>query len=79
MLGFFLCLIYLWYCYSIFFTKTYGSFIYMGLILITCLSLCLSVILFLIKLNNIYLLIPIIPHCLCVYWDKKIRKKLIFN
>ena len=76
MFNYFLCLIYLWYCYSIFFTKTYGSFIYMGLILITCLSLCLSIILFLIKLNNIYLLIPIIPHCLCIYWDKKIRKKI---
>jgi len=76
MFSYFLCLIYLWYCYSIFFTKTYGSFIYMGLILITCLSLCLSIILFLIKLNNIYLLIPILPHCLCIYWDKKIRKKI---
>lgn len=79
MLEFFICIIYLWYSYSIFMTKTFGSFVFMGLILITCISLGLSVILYLINLNKFYLFIPFIPHCLCVYWDRRIRKRLNFK
>lgn len=71
-----ICIIYLWYCFSVFFTRTYGSFVYMGLIILQCGSLIASVTLYMLKSSTFYLLIPIIPHCLCIYWDNLTRKRL---
>ena len=83
MLTYLLCIIYLWYSYKVFYTKTYGSFIFIGLILGLCFSLISSVIMYLFTRKSSYLYIPLIPHIIYTYWDKKtmnmMKKKRIIR
>jgi hypothetical protein len=76
MLIYLLCIIYLWYSYKVFYTRTFGSFIFIGLVLVLFFSLIFSVIIYLFTTNTYYLYIPIIPHILFTYWENKIKKRL---
>lgn len=76
MLIYLLCIIYLWYSYKVFYTRTFGSFIFIGLVLALFFSLIFSVCIYLYTSNTYYLLIPIIPHITYTYWDNKIKKRL---
>ena len=76
MLIYLLCIIYLWYSYKVFYTRTFGSFIFIGLVLVLFFSLIFSVCIYLYTSNTYYLYIPIIPHITYTYWDNNIKKRL---
>jgi hypothetical protein len=74
-IGYILCIFYLWLGYKIFNDKTYGSYIYQFIIVLTSLSLYYSVFKYILTKNIYYLVIPLIMFILYFYIDNKLKKK----
>ena len=76
LLGYIISLFYFWFGYKIFTGKTFGSFLFQILIIITFFSLYVSSIFFIFTKNFLYLLIPFLPYTLYSIIQDKIRKKM---
>lgn len=74
--GYILSLFYFWFGYKIFAGKTFGSFLYQIIIIITFLSLYISTVFFIFTKNLGYLAIPAIPYIVYSIIQDNIRKKM---
>ena len=76
LVGYMICLFYLWFGYKIFTGKTFGSFLHQFIIIITCFSLYASFIFFIFTKQYIYLGIPCVPYIVFAYNQDRVRKKM---
>ncbi len=76
LIGYLISAFYLWFGYKIFTGKTFGSFIYQIITIITWFSLYLSSVLFIFKSNIYYLLIPTVPYIIYSLYEDRIRRKM---
>ncbi len=74
--GYIVSLFYFWFGYKIFTGKTFGSFLYQVIIIITFFSLYTSSVFFIFTKNLSYLIIPTIPYIIYSLIQDRIRKRM---
>ncbi len=71
-----ICLFYLLFGYNILNFKSYGSLKYLLVNIFLCITIVMSIVLFIFTGNNFYFYIPIVPFIMYIKIDNDIKKKL---